>query len=75
MSLVALSILFKNGLYTSINIARVIKSNRMRRMWHMEINTNAYKMFEGKPERKSPKFSHSIPYIKQMLIPSEHRWN
>jgi len=36
---------------------------RMRHMEHMEMNTNAYKLFEGKPERKSQRFSHSIPYV------------
>jgi hypothetical protein len=58
--------LFKNGVYTSLNIARVITSRRMRRtrhMEHMEMNTNAYKLFEGNPERKSPRFSHSVPYV------------
>ena len=44
-------------LYCSPNIARAIKSRRMRRAWHiarMEERTGVYTVLVGKPEGKRP---------------------
>ena len=46
-----------NDLYSSPNIARVIKSRRMRWAWHaarMEEGRGVHKVLVGKPEGKKP---------------------
>ena len=50
-----------NGLYSSPNIIRVIKSRRIRWNWHVARTgerRDAYKLLVGKPEGKRPNGRH-----------------